>query len=89
MAMAHKPRIVLLDEPTSGVSISEKFPIMDVVMEALKDTGVTVLFIEHDMEIIERYGERVLAFADGAIISDGSTDHVLKDEQVRRLVIGE
>ncbi len=89
MAMAHNPRIVLLDEPTSGVSISEKFGIMDVVMEALKDTGVTVLFIEHDMEIIERYGERVLAFADGAIISDGGVDHVLKDEQVRRLVIGE
>lgn len=89
MAMAYKPRIVLLDEPTSGVSVSEKFGIMDVVMGALKETGVTVLFIEHDMEIIERYGERVLAFADGAIISDGSPDHVLKDEQVRRLVIGE
>ncbi|MEE8435888.1 MAG: ATP-binding cassette domain-containing protein, partial [bacterium] len=72
MAMAHNPKMILLDEPTSGVSVHEKFGIMDVVMEALKETGVTVLFIEHDMEIIERYGERVLAFADGAIISDGS-----------------
>lgn len=89
MAMAHNPRIVLLDEPTSGVSVEEKFDLMDLVMDALKDTGVTVLFIEHDMEIIERYGKRVLAFAEGTIISEGSPGTVLKDEQVRKLVIGE
>ena len=89
MAMAHKPRIVLLDEPTSGVSVEEKFDLMDLVMDALKDTGVTVLFIEHDMEIIDRYGKRVVAFAEGAIISEGSPEMVLQDEQVRKLVIGE
>ena len=89
MAMAHRPSVVLLDEPTSGVSVTEKFGIMDSVMEALGDTGVTVLFIEHDMEIIERYGKRVLAFADGTIISEGTPEHVLNDEQVRKHVIGE
>ncbi len=89
MAMAHEPRVILLDEPTSGVSIQDKYGIMDVVMGALRDTGVTVLFIEHDMDIIARYGRRVLAFAEGTIIADGSTEQVLSDEQVRRLVIGE
>ncbi len=89
MAMAHRPRIVLLDEPTSGVSVSEKFGIMDVVMGALRDTGVTVLFIEHDMEIISRYGSRVIAFAEGTILADGPPQQVLADEQVRRYVIGE
>jgi branched-chain amino acid transport system ATP-binding protein len=89
MAMAHRPRIILLDEPTSGVSVDEKFGIMDVVMGALRETGVTVLFIEHDMEIIERYGSRVIAFAEGTIIADGTPKQVLGDQQVRRLVIGE
>ena len=89
MAMAHKPRIILLDEPTSGVSVEEKFGIMDTVMGALKETGVTVLFIEHDMEIIERYGSRVIAFAEGTILADGPPKEVLADPQVRRYVIGE
>jgi branched-chain amino acid transport system ATP-binding protein len=62
---------------------------MDVVMGALRDTGVTVMFIEHDMEIIERYGSRVIAFAEGTVIADGSPKQVLEDAQVRRLVIGE
>ena len=89
MAMAHRPSLILLDEPTSGVSIQEKFGIMDIVMGALKDAGVTVLFIEHDMEIIARFGQRVLAFAEGTVISDGPTEQVLADSEVRRLVIGE
>jgi branched-chain amino acid transport system ATP-binding protein len=89
MAMAHRPQLILLDEPTSGVSVGEKFGIMDVVMGALRDTGVTVLFIEHDMEIIERYGSRVVAFAEGTILADGAPRDVLADEQVRRYVIGE
>ena len=89
MAMAHRPRLILLDEPTSGVSVQEKFGIMEIVMGALRDTGVTVLFIEHDMEIVERFGSRVMAFAEGRILADGAPSQVLADEQVRRYVIGE
>ena len=89
MAMCSNPNVVLLDEPTSGVSMDEKFDLMDLVMDALKDTGVTVLFIEHDMEIIARYSKRVLAFAEGTIISEGPSDQVLENEQVRKLVVGE
>ena len=62
MAVVSEPRILLLDEPTSGISVEEKFDFMDVVMGALKEDNVTVLFVEHDMEIVERYVSRVLAF---------------------------
>lgn len=89
MAMVHNPDVILLDEPTSGVSVSEKYGIMDVVMGALKNMGVTVLFVEHDMDIIERYAKRVLAFYEGTILSDGSPEDVLKDDRVRQYVIGE
>ena len=62
MAVASWPRLLLLDEPTSGISIEEKFEIMDVVMSALRNRKITVLFVEHDMEIVARFAERVLAF---------------------------
>jgi len=89
MAVVNKPRLLLLDEPTSGVSVEEKFAIMDTIMSALKEQQVTVLFVEHDMEIIQRYGKRVLAFYDGQIIADGPPGSVLDHEQVRKLVTGE
>ena len=89
MAVVHRPEILLLDEPTSGVSAEEKFRIMDTVMSALKAQGVTVLFVEHDMEIIARYARRVVAFYEGSIIADGASEEVLAHEQVRKYVIGE
>ena len=89
MALVVKPKILLLDEPTSGVSADEKFGIMDVVMRAVKADGVTVLFVEHDMDIVNRYAGRVLAFYDGRIIADGAPGAVLKDDEVRKYVIGE
>ena len=89
MAVVRRPKVLLLDEPTSGVSVEEKFAIMDTIVEALRADGVTVLFVEHDMEIVERYAGRVLAFYDGAVISDGAPEEVLSDPEVRRLVIGE
>jgi len=88
MAMAGRPKVILLDEPTSGVAADEKFPIMDLVMQALKDQEVTILFVEHDMDIVIRYSERVLAFYDGRIIADGAPDEVLADRQVQRYVTG-
>ena len=89
MAVAARPRLLLLDEPTSGVSADEKFRLMDMVMSALKTEGVTVLFVEHDMDIVSRYTHRILAFYEGRIIADGDPGTVLADAEVRRYVIGE
>jgi branched-chain amino acid transport system ATP-binding protein len=89
MALAVKPRLLLLDEPTSGVSADEKFGLMDLVLGAIRADRVTVLFVEHDMEVVERYTERVLAFYDGRVIADGAPQAVLDDVDVRRHVVGE
>ena len=70
LAMVARPRILLLDEPTSGVSSQEKFGIMQMVLEAVRAEGATVLFVEHDMEVVSRFAQRVLAFYDGRIIAD-------------------
>jgi len=89
MATVHRPRLLLLDEPTSGVSVEQKFALMDVIMAALRAENITVLFVEHDMDIVARYATRVLAFYDGTIIADGVPQDVIEDPQVRRYIIGE
>jgi branched-chain amino acid transport system ATP-binding protein len=88
MAVAGAPRVLLLDEPTSGISVEEKFELMDVVMAALKDRRITVLFVEHDMDIVERYADRVLAFYDGAIIADGPPVETLENPRIQELISG-
>jgi branched-chain amino acid transport system ATP-binding protein len=88
MAVAGSPRVLLLDEPTSGISIEEKFDLMDVVMSALKTRRITVLFVEHDMEIVERFADRVLAFYDGTVIADGTPTVALADARVQELISG-
>jgi len=88
MAVAGRPQVLLLDEPTSGISVEEKYDLMEIVMGALKSRKVTVLFVEHDMELVERFAERVLAFYDGTVISDGSPAEVLGDLRVQELITG-
>jgi branched-chain amino acid transport system ATP-binding protein len=88
MAVAGRPKILLLDEPTSGISTEEKQPLMNVVMDALKQDELTVLFVEHDMEIVERYVDRVLAFYQGEIICDAPPAEALRDAKVQEFVIG-
>ena len=89
MATVRDPKLIMLDEPTSGISVEEKFGLMDIIMQALRDADTTVLFIEHDMEIVERYVSRVLAFYQGEIICDAPTAEAMKDDKVKEFVIGQ
>jgi len=88
LTMVAKPRVLLLDEPTSGVSAQEKFGIMQMVLDAVRAEGTTVLFVEHDMEVVSRFAQRVLAFYDGRIIADAAPEVALADPEVRRHVVG-
>ncbi len=89
MATVRQPKLVMLDEPTSGISVEEKFALMDIIMAALRQERTTVLFIEHDMEIVERYVSRVLAFYQGEIICDAPPAEALVDPRVREFVVGQ
>jgi branched-chain amino acid transport system ATP-binding protein len=88
MALARRPKLLLLDEPTSGVSAEEKFATMDRVIHAVAPDAATIVFVEHDMEIVSRYADRVVAFYSGRIIADGAPGSVLRDLDVRRYVTG-
>ncbi|MFA5664093.1 ABC transporter ATP-binding protein [Castellaniella sp.] len=89
MAMISGPSLLMLDEPTSGVAVDEKFPLMETVMAGVRQTDATIMFIEHDMEIVTRYASRVIAFYEGTIIADGPVAQVLDDERVRKYIVGQ
>ena len=89
MAMTGSPKLLLLDEPTSGVSAQEKFSMMETVMTALGDQPLTTLFVEHDMDIVRQYSDRVIAFYSGRIIADDQTHAALANDDVKRYVTGE
>ncbi|MBW3098156.1 ABC transporter ATP-binding protein [Pseudohoeflea coraliihabitans] len=88
LALALNPRLLLLDEPTSGVSALERFTLMEKLMAALKARQMTALFVEHDMEIVTRYADRVVVWDAGRIIAEGDPKQVLRDPQVIERVVG-
>ncbi len=85
MATINDPKLILLDEPTSGVSTEEKFAVMERLMETL---NTTTLLIEHDMEVVENFCTRIIAFDEGEIIADGSVKEVLANERVKEYIVG-
>lgn len=88
VALALKPRLLLLDEPTSGVSALERFPLMEALMGAVRQRRITALFVEHDMDVVARYASRVLVWSAGNIMAEGRPDEVFSNAQVRQRVVG-
>jgi branched-chain amino acid transport system ATP-binding protein len=89
LSFALKPQLLLMDEPTSGVSIEEKFPVMDTLVGVLQESDITTIFVEHDMDVVQRYSQRVLVFDNGEVLADGTPDSVLANPAVRKAVLGQ
>ena len=88
LALALKPKVLLMDEPTSGVASADKFGVMETLMAALRQAGVSSVFVEHDMEMVSLYATRVAVWAQGIIQMTGEPEVVLNDPDVIRNVIG-
>ena len=82
MALVLRPKLMIMDEPTSGVSSDEKHGLMAVLMKALDERQVTSIFVEHDIDIVRRYATRLAAWIAGRIAADGAPDEVLRDPVV-------
>ncbi|VTU39012.1 Energy-coupling factor transporter ATP-binding protein EcfA3 [Variovorax sp. PBS-H4] len=89
IALMLEPKLVIMDEPTSGVSSEDKHDVMQTLMHALQQCKVTSWFVEHDVDIVRRYATRVAAWIDGRIAADGTPAQVFADPLVRREVLGE
>lgn len=88
MALVLRPKLMIMDEPTSGVSTDEKHGLMAVLMKALDERQVTSIFVEHDIDIVRRYATRLAAWIAGRIAADGAPEAVLADPLVVKNVIG-
>lgn len=89
MSVAMRPKLLILDEPTSGVATDDKHAIMNRLQDYFETTDSAVLFIEHDMELIAEYAERVFAMDQGQKLIDGTPEEVLEDPTVKRRIRGE
>src|SRR5262249_28659976 len=88
-AFALKPELILLDEPTSGVSTAEKTMIMRVLVEAARETGIkAIVQVEHDMDIVFAYSSRIIAIHDGRILADDAPDSIRAQTDVMATVAG-
>jgi branched-chain amino acid transport system ATP-binding protein len=88
-AFALKPEIILLDEPTSGVSTADKTAIMDTLVTASKLIGLrAIVQVEHDMDIVFAYSHRIIALHQGKILADAPPATILADRRVMDTVIG-
>jgi len=88
MALMLRPKLMIMDEPTSGVASDDKMALMDTVMQALAERQVTSWFVEHDIDIVNRYATRVAAWIAGRVAADGSPEQVLSNPQIKREVLG-
>ncbi|MCX8114317.1 MAG: ABC transporter ATP-binding protein [Burkholderiaceae bacterium] len=87
LALATKPRILLLDEPAAGIPAGESAELFAVIAALPRD--VTVLFIEHDMDLVFRFAERITVLAQGAILAEGEPAAIAADPRVREVYLGE
>src|SRR5215831_3327817 len=87
IALAQKPRVLLLDEPAAGVPSSESHLILDVV--AALDPDIAVLIIEHDMDVVFRFAKEITVMVQGAVFTQGTPDEIMNNEQVRAVYLGQ
>jgi branched-chain amino acid transport system ATP-binding protein len=87
LALATKPRILLLDEPAAGIPAGESTELFSAIAALPKD--VTILFIEHDMELVFRFAERITVLVGGRVLTEGTPDEIARDPRVREVYLGE
>tara|TARA_B100000745_G_C20143255_1_gene392079 strand:- start:871 stop:1620 length:750 start_codon:yes stop_codon:yes gene_type:complete len=88
MALSQNPKLLLLDEPTQGLSIEETERAINILKDLLNSTDLTVILVEHDMEVVFRLAEKITVLHRGRVIADGSPDTVKADVSVQEAYLG-
>jgi branched-chain amino acid transport system ATP-binding protein len=88
LAYALRPKLLFLDEPTSGVSTRDKGQIMDTIAGVVRGEGITAVIVEHDMDVVFKYSDRIVVMAQGSILAEGTPDQIRKNEQVAMTLLG-
>ena len=88
IAMAHAPRLLLMDEPTAGMASAERLQLMALTRSWVQARGLAVLFTEHSMDVVFGFADRVIVLAQGRVIAQGSAEDVRKNPQAQAAYFG-
>jgi len=88
MALALKPRLLLLDEPTAGMGERETYEVTQLVRRLHKDQKLSIVLIEHDMRVVFHLADRIMVLAEGAVLAEGTSAEIAADERVQASYLG-
>ena len=88
IALAHEPKVLLMDEPTAGMAPKERVALMQLTADIVRDQGVSVLFTEHDMDVVFAHSHRIMVLNRGELIAEGSADEIRNNPTVQEVYLG-
>jgi branched-chain amino acid transport system ATP-binding protein len=88
MALALKPRLLLLDEPTAGMGDQETYDITQLIRRLHRDQKLSIVLIEHDMRVVFHLADRILVLAEGAMLAEGTPKEIAASEVVQAAYLG-
>ncbi|WP_116598551.1 ABC transporter ATP-binding protein [Primorskyibacter marinus] len=88
IALCHRPRLLLMDEPTAGMAPSARIALMQLVADIVRVQGVSVLFTEHDMDVVFAHSHHIMVLNRGELITEGSAEEVRNDARVQEVYLG-
>jgi len=89
IALASEPELLLLDEPTAGMSAQETHQTMELIGKITREKGLTLLFTEHDMEVVFSISQRIMVLHQGRLIAEGTPEEVRNNPEVQKVYLGE
>ena len=87
-ALANKPKLLLMDEPTAGMGRAERRSLMELVSNIVRTQNIGVLFTEHDMEAVFNHADQIIVLHHGALIAEGTPTEVRENERVQEVYLG-
>jgi branched-chain amino acid transport system ATP-binding protein len=88
IAVAHGPKVLLMDEPTAGMAPKERVALMQLTADIVAEKGVSVLFTEHDMDVVFAHAHRIMVLNRGALIAEGNAAEIRNDPKVQEVYLG-
>lgn len=88
VALANRPKLLLMDEPTAGMAPRERIALMALTAQIAAERNIAVLFTEHDMDVVFAHADRVIVLDRGRLIADGTAEEVRQDANVRAVYLG-